>query len=423
MSAASQAPTVDVSYVVSKARTRLVARLPFLGRIAMNMAPRAARPEDGVKTAGIARDGTAVFNAEYLATLSDKEIAGVVAHEALHPALQFWARKGNRHHLLANIAHDLSFNFWIEEMACGEIELPKGSLLDQKFHGMSMEEIYAYLLKGDNGSGKTTIKCKGGGQITIDTKGGGGDQYGDCRDDLAESPGGKKASRGDRSAQKKLESEWKMTLAEAAQHHEQRSKSKGTLPAGLRRYIEELLHPKLDWTELLRKWCGENGRREDYSFLRPNRRSYSLGTILPSQCAGGYADVVFLLDSSGSMSQREIRRGLSEAQGILEEMGCEIRVIVCDAAVHTDMSVEEACEIEVKGGGGSNFCPAFELLDEDGFDGAVVAFTDGMIDVPPEMPVNMQGTLWVTTGDYKPPTETWGEHISIPDDKDDEEEY
>lgn len=418
----SEAPAIDVTYVIGKARTRLVARLPFLGRIAMNMAPRAARPEDGIKTAGISRDGTAIFSVEYLATLSDKEIAGVVAHEALHPALLFWARKGTRHHLLANIAHDLSFNFWIEEMACGEIELPKGALLDPKFHGMSMEEIYAYLMKGDNGSGKTEIKCKGGGSITVDTNGAGGEGWGDCRDDLAGTPNGKKAARGDRSAQKKLENEWKMTLAEAAAHHEQRSKSKGTLPAGLRRYIDELLHPKLDWTELLRKWCGENGRREDYSFLRPNRRSYSLGTILPSQCAGGYADVVFLLDSSGSMSQREIRRGMSEAQGIMDEMGCEIRAIVCDAAVHTDMTVEEACEIEVKGGGGSNFCPAFELLDEDGFDGAVIAFTDGMIDVPNGMPVNMQGCLWVTTGDYKPPTTTWGDHISIPDDKGDEDE-
>ena len=389
------------------------------------MAPRAARPQDGVPTAGIARDGTAIFNHDYLTKpqanngdkpLSAKQIAGVIAHEALHPSLQFWARKGTRNHLLANIAHDLSFNRWIEDMACGEIELPPGVLLDEKFDGMSMEQIYSYMRKGDDGSGQTKIKCKGGGTITIDTSGGGGEEHGDCRDDLADSKDGQKAAKGHKDAQKKLDNFWKMTLAEAAQEHEKRNKSRGSMPAGLKRYIDELLHPKLDWKEQLQRWCGSNGRRQQYSFSRPHRRSQACGVMLPSKLLGGYADIIFLIDTSGSMSQSEVRAGMGEAQGILEELGSTIRVLVCDAAVHGDVEVEDAYDVEIKGGGGSDFNPAFELLREDGFTGAVVAFTDGMIGVPDEKPPGLQGCLWLCPKGYTAPTESWGDFIEMPDD-------
>jgi predicted metal-dependent peptidase len=399
----------------SKARTRLVARVPFLGYLAMQMRPKIAKPEHGVPTCGIAPDGTTYMNPQFMDKLSLKEFCGVLAHEVMHPALHFWIRKGNRNHKLANIAHDLSFNFLIEEIAGGEITLPEGVLLDPKFHGMAMEEIYGYLQKGDNGDGKTTIQTKGGGSITVDANGGDGegDQYVDCRDDLSSTKTGKQAGQGHASAQKKLANDWKQNLAAAAQQHEKRCKSQGSMPAGLRRYIDSILHPQVEWQDQLRRWCGENGRREEYSFARPNRRSESIGVVLPSQCAGGLPDVVFLIDSSGSMSDKELVAAKAECFGILEEIDAEVRVLVCDAALHVDEMVDDVGQIEMKGGGGSDFRPAFDVLAEDGFDGAVIAFTDGMICVPDAMPYTLQGCLWITGEDYSAPTEAWGEHIAV----------
>lgn len=403
----------DLDHVIGKARVRLVARVPFFGYLAMQLRVREAKPEDNIPTAGITPDGMVIVNTDFLSKLDDKEVCGVLAHEVMHPALFFWARKAGRFHLLWNIAHDLSFNFMIEEMAGGEIKLPDGVLLDPKFHGMAAEEIYGYLRKGDDGSGKTFIKTKGGGGITIDTQGGGGESYEDCRQDLCESETGRKAAKGDRAARSKLEQDWKMNLASAAQQHQMRCKSQGRLPAGLQRFIDELLHPQLEWQDLLRKWCGENGRREEYSFARPNRRSHHLGVILPGLCAGGLPDVIFLVDSSGSMGEEELKQARGECHGILEEIGSEIRVIVCDADVHVDVEVEDAMEFEMRGGGGSDFRPAFERIDESGFDGAVVAFTDGMISVPEQMPHNLKGVLWITDSRYSPPTTEWGEHLTI----------
>jgi predicted metal-dependent peptidase len=445
MSTAEAPAPVDTQHLitrVSKARVRLVARVPFFGYLAMQMSPRIAKPEDNVPTAGIAPDGTVSLNPEWCGQLTDKELAGVLAHEVMHPALHFWARKGTRHLLLFNIAHDLSYNFLIEEMAQGEIHLPEGVLLDPKFHGMSAEEIYNYLQKGDKGTpGKTKIKTKGGGSITIDVNGAGkcdgscqpggsgppcdgscggmgeGEKYGDCRPDLSDTKDGQKSCRGDRAAGKRIENEWKLNLAAAAQQHEARSKTQGTLPSQLKRFIDELLYPKLDWIEQLRRWSGENGRREDYTFARPNRRSESLGVYLPSMNGGGFADITVLVDTSGSISQSQIKRFLGEISGICEEMGSEIRVMIIDAALHDDFSIEEASEIFEKlvGGGGSDFNPAFDRLEEEGYDGAVVAFTDGYIAVPRNMPVNLKGCLWLTEEDDKDPTDGgWGDHITIP---------
>lgn len=408
-----EAMAVEIRDAVSKGRVRLISRVPFFGYLAMQMRPRMALPQDGVPTAGIARDGTAVFNYDFFMNLPPKQQAWVLAHEVLHPAMYFWSRKGSRHHTLANIAHDLSFNYWIEQTGAGELEAPDGVLLDPKFEGMSMEEIYSYLRKGDPGTpGETKIKTSGGGEIIVDTNGGGGEGYDDCRDDLSDSKTGRKAAQGDSSAQKQLDNNWKINIAAAKQKHEQ-TKGKGSLPAGMSRWIEDLLHPQLDWTEELRRWAGENGKPDDYSFARPSRRSYGLGTTLPGLYNGGHADVCFLLDTSGSMSQDELQAGLSEANGILEEMGSEIFAISCDAAVHTAMEIESIDQFEMKGGGGSNFIPAFEMLQEIGFEGAVIAMTDGMIDVPSEKPHNLKGCLWLTAERYSAPTTAWGEHIKI----------
>jgi predicted metal-dependent peptidase len=314
-----KALNAKVKHKVSLALTRMISRLKIFGYLGMQMRPRVAEPWEGIPTAGIAPDGTVVLNPDYFLGLTIKEAAGVLAHEACHPALHFWGRKGSRHHLLFNIAHDLSFNFMIQEMAGGEIELPDGCLLDPKFHGMAAEEIYAYCQKGDPGTpGRTTIQCKGGKSITIDVNGGdgntGGEDYGDCRDDLCSTKDGKKAARGDKGAQKKLANDWKLNLATAAQAHE-KANGKGSLPAGLRRFIDELLHPKLDWTEKLRRWAGEHGKPDDYSFARPSRRCHGIGVYLPGIFNGGHADVLVLIDSSGSMSKGEITRGLSETGG------------------------------------------------------------------------------------------------------------
>jgi predicted metal-dependent peptidase len=89
-----------------------------------------------------------------------------------------------------------------------------------------------------------------------------------------------------------------------------------------------------------------------------------------------------------------------------------------DAEVHDDLTTEDALEVAkaLKGGGGSDYCPAFRKLEEEYYSGCVVAITDGCIGVPETQPRYLKGVLWVTQSCENPPTTTWGEHVKIPAD-------
>ena len=129
---------------IKQARVWLTARVPFLGYLSLRLRPRLANPQDGVPTAGVAPDGTLVVNADFVATLTDPQIRGLLAHEILHPALEFWLRKGNRDQFGFNIAHDYAINLIVKDFAAqvgAGLELPPKGLLDEQYRDMSAEEM------------------------------------------------------------------------------------------------------------------------------------------------------------------------------------------------------------------------------------------------------------------------------------------
>lgn len=276
---------------------------------------------------------------------------------------------------------------------------------------------------GGSGGGNPCPTCKGSGKGSgqgLGGRGKGNDPtkdplQGDGRNDLADSEDGKKANNGDKGARNRLDTDWKISIVAAAQAHE-KQKGRGSLPGGLQRLIDEITDPKVDWREKLARWVGENGKLEDYTFGRPSRRSESVGQYLPSLKKYGYASVCVMVDTSGSIGDKMLKEGLSEIQGVCEDLGIGVRAVVCDAAVHDDVEVEDAYELaeHLSGGGGSNFCPAFDKLQEEGYEGVVIAFTDGDIWVPQTKPENLKGVLWCIYEGCHAPTEVYGETVKIP---------
>jgi len=412
---------------VSACRTKLMALVPFFGHLALNLKPKVATPENNVPTAAVAPDGTLYLNAGFCATLSDAEMSGLLCHEVMHPALHCWLRQGSRKVVvegngqkfsLWNLAHDLSFNPMIKEMsekceAKEMIALPKDAALDEQYAGLSAEEIYDKLLS----QAKTNPKGGGGGGLKLKIPGGKHGIGDDMRGDLSSTPDGQKADAGDKSAQTKLENDWKVSVVAAAQVHE-KEVGQGKMPAGLQKIINELTDPKVDWKTVLSHWIGENGRRSDYSYRRPSRRSESVGEYLPSVQRYGVDDITILWDTSGSMNGRETEI-LSEVDGICQDLGIGLRIITCDAEVHADVrDVQNAIDAaeHVKGGGGSNFNPAFKILEDENYEGCIIAFTDGYICVPPTQPVLVKGMMWVIgDNDIDPTGGKWGEVLRVND--------
>lgn len=416
---------------ISSCRTRLLALVPFFGHLALNLRPRVATARDGIDTAGVTPDGTLILNHKFCEKLTDAQLCGLLCHEVLHPALFCWARQGSRRAIVStpngacfslwNLAHDLSFNPEIIELserceARGAIELPPDGALDPKFKNHSAEEIYDKLIEqakknpnnGGNGQSTGTISLPGNGKHGL------GD---DMRADLSDSDDGQKAAHGDKGAQTRLENEWKVAIVTAAQVQE-KERGRGTLPAGFQKLVDSITDPKVDWRDVLSRWIGENGRRQDYTYRRPARRSESVGEYLPCLQKFGVDDIVVLWDTSGSMNGRE-KDILSEVHGICEDLGISLRVICCDTEIHSDTKgIQDAMEMipHIKGGGGSDFRPAFKRLEDEQFDGVIVSFTDGDICVPASQPVLVKGVLWcVGPNDRDPSDGKWGEVLRMTD--------
>jgi len=409
----------------------------FFGHLIGKTVTVVAEPHHGVPTAAISPDGYMYFNPDYVDSLKDEELAGLVVHETLHVALLCWKRQGNRTALLRlpdgqivgawNLAHDYSFNGEILELAetCrskGKIRLPKYAALDYRFQGLSAEQIYDILLEEaeeapEHGIAGVLASMPGGMQ---EGKSGIGD---DLRDDLSQSEVGKAAAGGCEASQANLDNKWRIAVIAAAMAHE-KGHERGTLPLGISLLVNELTEHKVDWRDVLSQWLGENGNREDITMRRPRRRFDSNVLYLPSFQKFGVDDVWVLWDTSGSMGGRETEI-LSEIQGMCEDLGLKLRIICIDTQIHTitdDVSKAEDMIGKIKGGGGSNFCPAFTLAEEECFDGVIVAFTDGFITVPKTKPPLVRDVLWCIKptseggyGDVDPTDGRWGQVLLMED--------
>jgi predicted metal-dependent peptidase len=421
---------------VSRMRTRLTEAIPFFGHMLLKLKPVVTRQ---VPVAAVTQRREMLLNPDWVLGSPHPALATAMVHEMLHCALLFWDRMAGRTVmacgpdlqpvLLWNLAHDYAINLIIETMG-KESERPEDilsvtkmdppGLFDEKYKDWSAEEVYEDLLANLKPLPPHLQKMLGGMVYCPGADG----SKGDVKDGGAEGEGEDKDGQGGMSESEKKENDqfWKVSLVEAAQIHEQDRKNKnrrGTLPGSLKKLIDEIVDPRVPWIDVLSRWVGEHGKKGDFSWRRPARRSDSAGEYLPCMVKHGCADVVVLWDSSGSMWGRE-NEIMSEVVGIVQDLGLSLRVICCDAAVQSDQTnVESPEDVHWAGGGGSNFNPAFDLLEEEQYEGVLVVFTDGAIGVPAVKPETIREVLWCIWPSEKhdrAPTDKWGEVIVVDED-------
>jgi|694.fasta_scaffold49237_2 predicted metal-dependent peptidase len=402
-------------------RTWLLVRQPFFGFLVLNMnLIRGGAEKNNIPTAAVARDGSLYLNREWVSKLSLSAFRGLIIHEVLHPAFNIFDRQGLRDAELFNLAHDYVINLIIDDMSKkddGKITLPEGGALSQAFRDMSAEEVYDDLIKKrDENRRRDKNKPQCGGGAT-DGEGNGGDPLrGDMREDLSTTSTGKKADKGEEKARRALARDWQIQVSAALAAQAQAGSHRGDLPAGLQIMIDQLLNPAVDWRDYLANFIGERLGKADLSYRRPSRRQVGGDVLMPGSVRMTTPDVTVLWDTSGSMSGQE-HRIFSELTEICESLHAAARMIAIDAAIHADVTLDDAQDAlkSVIGGGGSDFRPAFELLTEECDTSIIIAFTDGEIAVPATPPPLTQHVLWVIVGGTRPPTDAWGAHIVIND--------
>ena len=167
-------------YRLIKAREIVMTASPFFGSLLYQMPyelwDKSEWHEDAPCTAFT--DGRkVVFNPLFVLMLGLDELPFLLCHEIMHPALQHIARLSGRNHTLWNCACDYAINLLISNFIdsaktnhglASNWGIPSCALMDEKYQGMSAEQIYGEILKESEkskgkGKGKTIIIGGNGG--------------------------------------------------------------------------------------------------------------------------------------------------------------------------------------------------------------------------------------------------------------------
>lgn len=204
-------------------------------------------------------------------------------------------------------------------------------------------------------------------------------------------------------------------------------KSQGNLPGEFVRLVEDLENGKVHWTTYLRRLLKTEISKDDFCHKSNSRRAHiAFGgqrrpPIFPKVETEALGDVFLALDTSGSMSQKDIREGLSEFASLRQAIPFRLHFVSCDAQAYEVTTYDRFEEpnwldMPIHGGGGTDFRPVFKLIEdyreEKGVRPALlVYFTDTMGSFPEEEP--NYPVIWVCN--YKSGNVPWGHFVSTVD--------
>jgi len=200
------------------------------------------------------------------------------------------------------------------------------------------------------------------------------------------------------------------------------AKQPGTVPAGLLRWAEEVLRPKVNWRRLLtaelRRAVAEIAGAVDYSYRRPSRRSAVAGQVVLPALRRPVPEVAVVCDTSGSMTEALLAAALAEVEGLLQALGLsrQLRVLACDTAVAPAQRVTSSRQVELVGGGGTNMgtgiAAAAALKPRPA---VAVVLTDGYTPWPAAAPKGMRVVVGLL-GEGAPAPPSWARAVRVEQD-------
>jgi predicted metal-dependent peptidase len=350
-------------------------------------------------------DGTVLaYSAEFVDTLTDAELTGVMAHEVLHCALRHMYRTGGRDMQEWNIAADYVIN---QELIAHGFTLPKGALIDSQYSGMSAEQVYS--LRGrskqqsqqsqqsqqPNGNSSQAMPSTSASGAPPNSSGNGSScPTGTFTTPQTPDASGQTPVNGQTPIDTMSAHDWEIATEQASLI----ASKAGKMSGGVARAIKTSRESIEDWRAILREFI-EHQTPSDYSWTQPNRRYIGAGIYLPGTVRENLPSIAIGVDTSGSITPDMLNLFAVELTAILHESRPDsIEVIYCDSEVNGTASYspdDPAVTLTPMGGGGTRFSPVFEhIATWDLPPACLVYFTDlESYDTPtePDYP-----TLWVT---------------------------
>jgi predicted metal-dependent peptidase len=348
-------PVIDKIIV---ARVSLLLKHPFFGNMATRLKIQEA--EKWLPTA--ATDGRHIFFCrEFFEKLTVKQVEFVIAHEILHNVFDHMGRREGRDPQIFNIAADYCVNGQLVRDHIGDHQIPDIKIFhDSKYYGMGAEEVYDRIFEDMD---KQQLEALG--QL-LDEHIDWGSEGKDGRPSYT------------KEQLKEIRDEIREATIQAAQ-----AAGAGNTPASVQRMIKELTEPKMNWRDILRQQI-QSIIKNDYTFMRPNRKGWHMNAILPGTQFKETIDICVSIDMSGSIGDEQAKDFLSEIKGIMQEyQDFKIKVWCFDTRVYNEQdfdgyTMDEFDEYEPMGGGGTEFDVNWDYMKENDIQPKkFIMFTDG----------------------------------------------
>lgn len=356
-----------------QARVKMLMTQDFWGKLATRM--KLINADEWCAT--LATDGrNFYYNSAFVLSLktTDKVVFGF-AHEVLHCVYDHIARTGGRDKRMSNIAQDYVINADLVQHKVGtkidEIDI----IFDMKYYGWAWEAVYDDLMKNAQ-----QISIEDLADMLLD------DHLEEGRDEGGETSGNgendpnvsKKRPVLSKEERDRIKDEFREAILQAAQ-----GAKAGSLPSGVERMVNSLVAPKMDWRSLITMKIPSLAKN-DYSYQRPNKKYQYSGIVMPGLQREEAIDVCIAIDTSGSISQKQLEEVLSEVVGLMD-MYAEftLRIWQFDTNVYgyetfTKDTAGDLMQYEIKGGGGTSFAANWDFMKSEGIEPKLfIMFTDG----------------------------------------------
>lgn len=388
---------------IEKARLLASEKLPYLTSMIYSLRFLETSKMPGY--AGITKEGIFIYNSELVDEIDEESFATIILNRSLHLLFEHFERQqaGSFESNIFNFSGDLEINDDLLSAGCkipvnnkDELLLPFPHLFGVP-SGLLVEEYYEIFKQAAD-------KCKSG---KCGSKGGSG--TGNKMDGEEEIVGEEQGNLTKENLER-IKSE----VASAALEHQ---KQGGFVPGGLRRIIDKLhAVKKIDWRKQLSKHIkfhiGNASGILNPTFSKISRRQHvSKNTILPSYI-NPIPSIGLLVDTSGSMTEEDLAKGLAHIKHILAQFNSEVWVIVVDAVVHAFFRARHVRDISAKmiGGGGTVFTEAIPMIDAKKCS-CVVAISDCFASYPTKNPK----TPFIWLSSYEDSNPPFGKVIVIED--------
>ena len=199
------------------------------------------------------------------------------------------------------------------------------------------------------------------------------------------------------------------------------SNSRGLIPGYALRAYKEFKEAKVDWRTLINNFIQEDVN--DYTLMPPDRRFSDSPFFLPdfNDRDETVKNVLFMIDTSGSMSDSQITTAYSEVKGAIDQFGGKLEgwLGFFDAAIIEPKpftNVEELEIIKPYGGGGTSFSIVFSYIKEKMEDkniSSIIILTDGYAPWPDEEMSMGIPTIWLINNNEQTPP--WGKVARLTD--------